>query len=154
MKILFPFLIILFLIPIQVLAQVKTPTESNNSKKDTNTPIKLDTTSIEKVYFTKSKIIFNETVHDFGKVIQNHPAICVFEFTNTISEDIAIAEVQRSCSCTTPDWNQYPVSTNKTGKISVTYNSANLGDFSKTISVKFSNGDVVYLTLMGTVASH
>ena len=33
------------------------------------------------------------------------------------------------------------------------YNSSNIGEFSKSISIKFSNGDMEFLTLKGIVES-
>ncbi len=153
MKLLFALFVVFSINQSNLWAQVDTSTKNINSKKDTNTPIKLDTLPFEKVYLGKSKITFNETIHDFGKVKLNHPVTCIFIFTNTGNEDIAITEVQRSCGCTIPDWNQDPVIKGNTGKISVVYNSANMGEFSKSISVKFSNGDMEFLTIKGTVES-
>ena len=153
MKFLFSLFIAIFMGQSNLFAQTDTTTGNENSKKDTNTPIKIDTLPFEKVYLGKSKITFNETIHDFGKVKQNHAVTCTFTFTNTSNEDIAITEVQRSCGCTIPDWNQNPVAKGKTGKISVAYNSSNIGDFSKSISVRFSNGDMEFLTIVGIVES-
>ena len=153
MKYIFTLLITFLINQNHLLAQVDSSTINKNSIKDTNTPIKLDTLPFEKVYLGKSKITFKETIHDFGKVKQNRPVTCIFIFTNTSNEEIAITEVQRSCGCTTPDWNQDPVLKGKTGKISVAYNSSNIGEFSKSISIKFSNGDMEFLTLKGIVES-
>ncbi len=134
------------------LGQVKTTvTEIGSTTKATDTTTKIDTPAIEKISVGVSKFKFKETVHDFGSVKQNIPVTCVFEFINKGTTVIALETVQASCGCTTPDWTRDPVAVGGTGKITATYNSVAPGSFSKTITVKFSTGDIEYLTIKGVV---
>ena len=112
---------------------------------------KLDSPAIEKIAFGVPIIKFKEIVHDFGNVRQNIPAECVFEFTNTGTDAVALEDVKAGCGCTTPDWNTNPVAPGQTGKIKAKYNSVAAGSFSKGITVKFSNGTIEYLTIKGNV---
>ena len=43
------------------------------------------------------------------------------------------------CGCTKPEYPQEPVLKGKTATIKVTYNAANMGAFTKTVTVKFAN---------------
>ena len=113
--------------------------------------IKIDTPPIEKVSTGVSKIEFKKTVHDFGNIPQNIPATCIFEYKNIGSEVISIEDATASCGCTKPVFNKEPLAIGKTGNISATYNASNLGNFSKTITVKLSNGESIYISIKGNV---
>lgn len=152
MKKIYSLILAILVLQGMVSAQTKTsPTENDSTTKATDATIKIDTPEIEKVTVGVSKISFKETVHDFGNVKQNNPAKCVFEFINKGTTVIALETVQASCGCTTPDWTRDPVAIGGTGKITATYNSVASGSFSKTITVKFSTGEMEYLTIKGTV---
>lgn len=149
---------LIVIIPALLLAQYSLLAQSPISASDkeattkaTDATTKVDIPAIDKITLGVSKYKFNETTHDFGKVNQNNPVTCVFEFTNSGTETISLESVQASCGCTTPDWTKDLVEVGKTGKISATYNSANPGSFTKTITVKFSSGETEYLTIIGFV---
>jgi hypothetical protein len=152
MKKIYSLILAILVLQGMVLGQIKTsPTEKDSTTKATDATIKMDTPEIEKVSIGVSKISFKETVHDFGNVKQNNPATCVFEFINKGTTVIALETVQASCGCTTPDWTRDPVAIGGKGKITATYNSVASGSFSKTITVKFSTGEMEYLTIKGIV---
>lgn len=107
------------------------------------------------VSFAQKGIIkFKKTEHDFAKVDQGKPVTHVFEFTNAGSDPIVLGNVTASCGCTTPDWTREPVMPGKSGKITATYNAANAGPFTKSITVPSNaeNGTVI-LTLKGEVVA-
>jgi hypothetical protein len=130
--------------------QAQTP-QNVTTKNATEETTILDTKPIEKVSTGVSKIEFNETVHDFGNIPQNVPATCVFEYKNIGTEIISIEDATASCGCTKPLFSAEPLPVGKTGKLSATYNAASLGNFTKTITVKLSNGETLYISIKGNV---
>lgn len=89
-----------------------------------------------------------------GSIEQGKPVTQEFSFTNTGSVPLVISSVQTSCGCTASEWTKEPVLPNQKASIKVTYNAANVGTFSKTITV-VSNAEApsVQLTLKGEVVA-
>jgi len=136
---------------INVFAQTDSIQHGKDSiANSTIVPKKVDI-EIEKVTIGIPKVKFTETTHDFGNVKQSIAVSCEFEYTNTGTAVIAIEDVQRGCGCTTPEWTREPVYPGAKGKIKAIYQGSETGDFSKSVTVKFTNGDLVFLTLKGTV---
>ena len=84
---------------------------------------------------SKADINFTSPVHDFGSIPQNVPATYAFTFKNTGTEPLVLTAVQPSCGCTTPEWPKEPIKPGATATIKATYNAANPGEFTKTITV-------------------
>jgi hypothetical protein len=96
---------------------------------------------------------WNKLEYDFGTIPQNVPAIANFEFENTGKTPVVLSNVSGSCGCTVPEWPKEPIMPGKKSKISATYNAANVGAFTKTVTVTITNGSApVVLTIKGTVA--
>jgi hypothetical protein len=89
---------------------------------------------------------------DFGSIPQNIPAVASYEFINTGKEAIIITDVQKVCGCTNTEWPKEPVLPGQKGTIKATFNAANEGPFTKSITVN-SNASTpsVKLTFKGTV---
>ncbi len=81
-------------------------------------------------------IKFNETTHQFKQVPQGTPVTTEFTFTNASGKVLILKDVKASCGCTTPTYTQTPISDGQTGKITVTYNAANIGNFKKSVTVQ------------------
>jgi len=97
-------------------------------------------------------IKFPELVHDFGKIKQGVPTTFDFEFKNVSEKPVVIENAAATCGCTTPKWPQAPVMAGKKEIINVGYNAANVGAFSKTITVKLAGIDTpITLTISGEV---
>jgi len=79
---------------------------------------------------------FDKMVHEFGDIPQGTPATTKFVITNDGNEPLIIASAKASCGCTTPSYTQDPVLPGKTAEITVTYNAAAPGNFTKTVTVK------------------
>lgn len=95
---------------------------------------------------------FKVTKYTFGKVPQNKPVTTEFVFTNTSNKPLVIEVATAECGCTTPDYPKTPILKGKTGIIKVTYNAANMGLFTKNVTVKFANvASPVILTIEGEV---
>jgi Protein of unknown function (DUF1573) len=83
-----------------------------------------------------SKLVWiTPTTHDFGEIAKRQPVKHVFEFRNTGNEPLVIENVRAECGCTASDWEQEPVLSAQTGKITVTYDAAKSGTFYKKLTV-------------------
>jgi len=100
----------------------------------------------------EESIKFSELAHDFGKIKQGVPVTFDFQFANIADKPVVIESASASCGCTTPKWPQAPIMAGKKDLINVGYNAANLGTFSKPITVKIAGSDSpVILTISGEV---
>lgn len=99
-----------------------------------------------------STIVWKAETVDVGEVPQNKSKVIVFEFKNTGKSDVIITNVQGSCGCTATDYTKDPIKVGKSGTVTATFNAANAGAFTKTVSVT-TNADASakVLTLKGTV---
>lgn len=99
-------------------------------------------------------IIFESTVHDYGTIVQASDGSCQFVFKNKGKAPIVLNEVKASCGCTVPEWTRTPVAPGETGTIKVTYNTNNVGAFTKSITVNSNavNNPLV-LIIKGTVTA-
>jgi len=112
------------------------PEKSLASKEATNIP----------------SVVWKSETIDVGSIPQNTPKPIVFEFTNTGKTVLVITNVQGSCGCTATNYTKNPIAPGKSGIITATYNAANAGSFSKTVSVTTNlDASVKVLTIKGTV---
>jgi hypothetical protein len=90
--------------------------------------------------------------YDFGKVKQNVPPTATITVTNIGTEPLIIEQATPSCGCTVSDYTKSPIAPGKTGTIKATYNAAGVGQFNKTLTVKFAGADdVKFVKLTGEV---
>lgn len=90
--------------------------------------------------------------YDFGKIKQNVPAEATITVTNIGTEPLLIEDARPSCGCTVSDYTKTPIAPGKTGTIKATYNAVALGQFDKTLTVKFAGADdVKFVKLTGEV---
>lgn len=86
--------------------------------------------------YAQPEIKFTKDGHDFGEVVEGKLASYEFEFTNTGTAPLIIANVQASCGCTSPFWTKEAIPPGKSGKIKASYNSQGRpGPFNKTLTV-------------------
>jgi hypothetical protein len=101
---------------------------------------------------SSTKISWKKDVHDFGEIPQGNPVTTDFVFTNNGDLPILISDVVTSCGCTARDFPKEPIAAGKSSRIKVTYNAANKGTFSKTITVKSNDEtETKVLTIKGAV---
>jgi Protein of unknown function (DUF1573) len=106
---------------------------------------------LSKIYYV-GKVNWEKESHDFGEIPQGKPVSVEFAFTNAGNGPLLIADVATSCGCTASDYSKEPIAPGKSSKIKVTYNAANLGAFTKSITVNFSDADAKkVLMIKGTV---
>lgn len=96
---------------------------------------------------------FKETTHDFGKIPQGKPVTTTFEVTNVAKVPITLANVSASCGCTTPVWKPGPYKSGEKFLITVGYNAANLGQFTKTVTVMYGDNKIQTIYIKGVVES-
>lgn len=68
-------------------------------------------------------IKFENTEHDFGKILQGEQVSYTFKFKNTGNAPLIISSIEKTCGCTTPDFSSKPIKPGESGKITVTYDS-------------------------------
>ncbi len=97
---------------------------------------------------------WKNTTHDFGKISQGKPVSFTYEFTNTGNAPLIIASVQPGCGCTTQDYTKEAVAPGKKGFVTLTYNAAAVGKFTKsaTVNTNAENGSLS-LTFAGEVVA-
>jgi hypothetical protein len=84
---------------------------------------------------------FKEVAHDFGKIKQGVPVTFDFAFANVSKKPVVIESAIASCGCTTPVKPEAPIAKGKQDKITAGFNAANLGVFTKSITVKVAGVD-------------
>jgi len=99
-------------------------------------------------------ITFASTVHDYGTITQGADGTCEFKFTNDGKTPLILNNVRASCGCTVPSWTKEPVAPGKEGVIKVVYNTNNIGNFNKSITVTSNakNAEVI-LQIKGNVVA-
>lgn len=95
---------------------------------------------------------FNDTIHDFGSIMQSEGDIeHRFTFKNSSNDTIRISDVGADCGCTSPEWSEGPLASGDSGFVNVTYDAkTNPGPFYKVIKVYFG-GDSISLAIKGFV---
>ena len=68
-------------------------------------------------------MVFEETEHDFGKILEGETVSFNFKFTNKGKSDLVIADVSSSCGCTVPSYPKTPVRPGEESTIKVIFNS-------------------------------
>ncbi|HAE24730.1 MAG TPA: hypothetical protein DCG33_05265 [Prevotellaceae bacterium] len=86
----------------------------------------------------QSEILFDKTVHNFGKFTDANPVVtCKFVFKNVGEAPLIINQAIASCGCTVPSFTEKPVMPGETGEVTVTYNGKGryFGPFQKIVTV-------------------
>lgn len=69
-------------------------------------------------------MVFEQTKHDFGMMIQGEKLSYTFKFTNQGGSDLIISDVSVTCGCTAPSFSKAPVKPGGQGTIEIIFNSA------------------------------
>jgi len=94
------------------------------------------------------RIVFDETVHDFGAVAQHAALHHAFQFRSAGTGLLKIDRVHAGCGCTAVSLAQKEIAPGKTGSISATLNTQNAeGTIVKTIEVFTDDPDNKSITL-------
>ncbi|HXS56926.1 MAG TPA: DUF1573 domain-containing protein [Hanamia sp.] len=106
---------------------------------------------VEQAAVPEESLLLKENEFDFGKIPQGKPVTHIFEFTNTGKAPFSLEKVQASCGCTTPEWNNDVIAPGATGKITVGYNAANEGPFTKPVTITYNGNLVKQIVIKGDV---
>ena len=100
------------------------------------------------------RLVFTESIFDFGKVEQGAQVNYLFRFTNQGGRDLRIESVKTSCGCTAAVISSEVLAPGQEGTISATFDTSHFsGEKTKEISV-YSNDPthaVTTLTLQGEI---
>jgi hypothetical protein len=112
----------------------------------------INTSTIGQVTKVGDVLDLKETLFDFGKIPQGKPVTHIFYVSNNGTDSLKISNVQASCGCTTPEWDRNEVvSPGSTTKITVGYNAASEGMFTKLITITYNGAKTKQLTIKGEV---
>lgn len=80
--------------------------------------------------------LFDEEVHDFGRVIQGEKVSFSYKFKNTGKSSLLISDAKGSCGCTVADFPKKPIAPGESGSIDVKFNTEGKKGFqNKTITL-------------------
>lgn len=99
-------------------------------------------------------ISFEDTLFDFGTIIEGEQVEASFSFTNTGNEALVLTRVEPSCGCTvTKDWPKSPIKPGESGTIKAVFDSnGRAGSQKKIITVignMYPSSRILYIN--GTV---
>lgn len=97
-------------------------------------------------------LTFKEDSFSFGDIEKGKPVSHEFSFKNTSKQTILITNVKASCGCTATNYTKTPIKPGESGNVTATYNAANPGSFTKTITVTANDTELnKVLTIKGKV---
>ncbi len=97
---------------------------------------------------------FIAEAHNFGKIPQGKPVSYAFTFTNIGDQPLIITAVEPACGCTAANYTKTPVKKGERGIITLTYNAAASGAFTKLATVRSNaNTPVKVLSFKGEVVA-
>ena len=110
------------------------------------------TTNVTTIAQAEELLTLKETEFDFGKIPQGKPVTHIFEVLNSSKVPLNISDVHASCGCTTPEWEKDKVvAPGEKTKITVGYNAAAEGPFTKFITVTYNGAQSKQITIKGEV---
>ncbi len=71
-----------------------------------------------------AKLDFEETVYDFGTVLEGKQVSHVFKFKNTGKVPLLISDAKATCGCTVPNYPKDPIPPGESGEVSVKFNTS------------------------------
>ncbi len=70
-----------------------------------------------------ARLVFTDTVHDFGNLTDGEVVEYEFEYKNAGKKEIIITNAKGSCGCTVPEYDTKPIAPGATGSMKVTFDS-------------------------------
>jgi hypothetical protein len=97
-------------------------------------------------------LTLKESEFNFGKIPQGKPVMHVFDVFNKSKDSLKIENIVASCGCTTPDWEKdKSVAAGSHTRITVGYNAAAEGPFTKNITISYNGGQTKQIIIKGEV---
>lgn len=103
-----------------------------------------------------AEILFKNYEHNFGQVKEGEKVASVFNFENTGTGNLIIANVSTSCGCTVPKYETKPILPGEGGSLEVVFNTSGYdGVQTKTIQVKSNaTSQIVVLKISAEVIAN
>ncbi len=123
------------------------------SGQQTNMATSVNSTTVNTAWNALDESLFLKGKEfNFGKIPQGKPVIHIFEVINKGSDSLKIVNVQASCGCTTPEWERdKAVAAGGNTRITVGYNAAAEGPFTKMITITYNGTQTKVMTISGEV---
>jgi hypothetical protein len=115
-------------------------------------PVKMNVKPAKKLNPESAVFKWVATEYNFGKIKVGVPVTYEFSFVNSGQIPLIISTVQASCGCTIASYTKDPIEPGAKGFVKATYNAANVGQFTKTVTVNANTDEgVAQLTIKGEV---
>ena len=115
-------------------------------------PGNISTSSVQPNSAVNEVLVLKEAEYDFGKIPQGKPVTHVFDVVNNGKDSLKIINVQASCGCTIPNWEKNKTQApNEQTKITVGYNAASEGVFTKVITITYNGTLTKQIIIKGEV---
>lgn len=149
MKQFFPLLLSFCFIGVATAQQSTAPVLTLDKPAAVTTNVTTNSLSIAEA---DAMLTLKESEYDFGKIPQGKPVTHVFEVTNKGTQSLKITNINASCGCTTPEWEKdRVVAPGEKTNITVGYNAAAEGQFTKFITVTYNDTQTKQITIKGEV---
>lgn len=127
-------------------------TNAKGIQPNTTVAATTTTTATPAVAVDEMVLVLKETEFNFGKIPQGKPVTHEFLVDNKGKDSLRIANVQASCGCTTPNWDKdKAIAPGSNTKITVGYNAAAEGPFTKFITITYNGTQTKQITITGEV---
>lgn len=129
-----------------------TPSVASATAVQTSTVTTNVTSNTISIVQADEMLSLKEIEFDFGKIPQGKPVTHVFEVINKSNLPLKITQVNASCGCTTPTWEKdKTVASGEKTNVTVGYNAAAEGPFTKFITVTYNDTQSKQITIKGEV---
>jgi len=133
--------ILVFLSSLLLLGACKKKEDANSEQHSAiSNPVQIGNPETEKRVIPKDgkypQMTFASKEHDFGTIEADSKVNFSFKFKNTGQADLIITRAVGSCGCTIPEYPKDPIKVGESGKIDVSFNSANKhGNQQKSVTI-------------------
>ncbi len=135
------------------LAQAQTGSKETKEQKhdhDHGTVVAAAPVAEKKPVDIKDVIEFKNAEYDFGSIPYGKSAEYVLEMKNISKDSVKLENVQVSCGCTTPKWEQgVTYGPGQSIKVTLGFNGFTKGDFQKFVTLTFSGGLTKQISFKG-----
>ncbi len=125
-------------IAFMVVVSCKSGNSTKNNEENISSEVITNTNTADGSGDTSSlpKFLFDEEVHDFGRIIQGEKVSFSYKFKNVGKSSLLISDAKGSCGCTVADFPQKPIAPGEGGTIDVKFNTDGKKGFqNKTITL-------------------
>ncbi len=92
-------------------------------------------------------LVFDDTLHDFGRIKAGEIVTTEFTMTNTGKQDLIIYDAKVGCGCTVPEYTEEPLKPGASDVIKVRFNSEGKTGYNDKTVLIHTNGNPALYTL-------